>query len=104
MKKFYRVEFLFYNDKGQVALLDKAVLSVLQGDIWTRVREPRIYFKENIAIVHAVNLDGLNLLYTLKNTGFVLHGWLTGCFQVLYFSKRVALAALFLMELKGHLV
>ena len=62
---FFR-EFPFYNDKGQVSLLGKAVLSVLQGDIWTWVREPRIYVKENIAYIHAVKLDGLNLLYTLK--------------------------------------
>ncbi|MFC3886474.1 DUF3888 domain-containing protein [Bacillus songklensis] len=62
---FFR-EFPFYNDKGQVSPLGKAVLSVLQGDIWTWVREPRIYVKENIAYIHAVKLDGLNLLYTLK--------------------------------------
>ena len=62
---FFR-EFPFYNDKGQVSLLGKAVLSVLQGNIWTWVREPRIYIKENIAYIHAVKLDGLNLLYTLK--------------------------------------
>jgi hypothetical protein len=59
-------EFPFYNDKGQVSPLGKTVLSVLQGDIWTWVREPRIYVKENIAYIHAVKLDGLNLLYTLK--------------------------------------
>lgn len=62
---FFR-EFPFYNDKGQVSPLGKAVLSVLQGDIWTWNREPRIYVKENIAYIHAVKLDGLNLLYTLK--------------------------------------
>ncbi|PHG07522.1 hypothetical protein COI66_17470 [Bacillus toyonensis] len=62
---FFR-EFPFYNDKGQVSPLGKEVLSVLQGDIWTWVREPRIYVKENIAYIHAVKLDGLNLLYTLK--------------------------------------
>lgn len=62
---FFR-EFPFYNDKGQVSPLGKAVLSVLQGDIWTWIREPRIYVKENIAYIHAVKLDGLNLLYTLK--------------------------------------
>lgn len=62
---FFR-EFPFYNDKGQVSLLGRAVLSVLQGDIWTWVREPRIYVKENIAYIHAVKLDGLNFLYTLK--------------------------------------
>ncbi|MFK4332220.1 DUF3888 domain-containing protein [Bacillus mycoides] len=62
---FFR-EFPFYNDKGQVSPLGKVVLSVLQGDIWTWVREPRIYVKENIAYMHAVKLDGLNLLYTLK--------------------------------------
>lgn len=62
---FFR-EFPFYNDKGQVSPLGKAVLSVLQGDIWKWVREPRIYIKENIAYIHAVKLDGLNLLYTLK--------------------------------------
>ncbi|MDM5235113.1 DUF3888 domain-containing protein [Bacillus cereus] len=62
---FFR-EFPFYKDKGQVSPLGKAVLSVLQGDIWTWVREPRIYVKENIAYIHAVKLDGLNLLYTLK--------------------------------------
>ncbi|MDA2439897.1 DUF3888 domain-containing protein [Bacillus cereus] len=62
---FFR-EFPFYTDKGQVSPLGKAVLSVLQGDIWTWTREPRIYVKENIAYIHAVKLDGLNLLYTLK--------------------------------------
>ncbi|PGZ08406.1 hypothetical protein COE30_12975 [Bacillus cereus] len=62
---FFR-EFPFYNDKGQISPLGKAVLSVLQGDIWTWIREPRIYVKENIAYIHAVKLDGLNLLYTLK--------------------------------------
>lgn len=62
---FFR-EFPFYNDKGQISPLGKAVLSVLQGDIWTWVREPRIYVKENVAYIHAVKLDGLNLLYTLK--------------------------------------
>ncbi|PFZ93907.1 DUF3888 domain-containing protein [Bacillus wiedmannii] len=62
---FFR-EFPFYTDKGQVSPLGKAVLSVLQGDIWTWAREPRIYVKENIAYIHAVKLDGLNLLYTLK--------------------------------------
>ncbi|WP_212936884.1 DUF3888 domain-containing protein [Bacillus hominis] len=62
---FFR-EFPFYNDKGQVSPLGKVVLSVLQGDIWTWVREPRIYVKENIAYMHVVKLDGLNLLYTLK--------------------------------------
>ncbi|WP_207203198.1 DUF3888 domain-containing protein [Peribacillus sp. TH27] len=67
---FFR-EFPFYNDKGQVSLLGKAVLSVLQGDIWTWVREPRIYVKENIAYIHAVKLDGLNLLYTLKKENTV---------------------------------
>ncbi|EEL68985.1 DUF3888 domain-containing protein [Bacillus mycoides] len=59
-------EFPFYNDKGQVSSLGKTVLSVLQGDIWTWVREPRIYVKETMAYIHAVKLDGLNLLYTLK--------------------------------------
>ncbi|MFI8709068.1 hypothetical protein ACIGHG_18745 [Bacillus sp. NPDC077411] len=62
---FFR-EFPFYNDKEQVSSLGKAVLSVLQDDIWAWVREPRIYVKENIAYIHAVKLDGLNLLYTLK--------------------------------------
>lgn len=62
---FFR-EFPFYNDKGQVSSLGKAVLSILQDDIWTWVREPRIYVKEKIAYIHAVKLDGLNLLYTLK--------------------------------------
>ncbi|WP_256218393.1 hypothetical protein [Bacillus sp. MUM 116] len=62
---FFR-HFPFYNDKGQVSPLGKAVLSVLQGDIWAWVREPRIYVKENISYIHTVKLDGLNLLYTLK--------------------------------------
>ncbi|WP_236830365.1 hypothetical protein [Bacillus thuringiensis] len=62
---FFR-ESPFYTDKGQVSPLGKAVLSVLQGDIWTWAREPRIYIKENIAYIHAVKLDDLNLLYTLK--------------------------------------
>ncbi|MBS4190388.1 DUF3888 domain-containing protein [Bacillus sp. FJAT-49705] len=62
---FFR-EFPFYDDKGQVTPLGRTVLSVLQGDIGTWVREPRIYVKENIAYIHAVKLDGLNLLYTLK--------------------------------------
>lgn len=62
---FFR-EFPFYNDKGQISSLGRAVLSVLQGDIWTWVREPRIYVKDNMAYIHAVKLDGLNLLYILK--------------------------------------
>lgn len=59
---FFR-EFPSYTDKGQVSPFGKAVLSVLQSDIWTWVREPRIYVKENITYIHAVKLDGLNLLY-----------------------------------------
>ncbi|USK32145.1 DUF3888 domain-containing protein [Bacillus sp. F19] len=63
---FFR-EFPFYNEKEQISPLGKEVLLVLQRDIWNWVREPRIYVKENIAYVHAVKLDGLNLLYTLNN-------------------------------------
>ncbi|MQR97594.1 DUF3888 domain-containing protein [Fictibacillus phosphorivorans] len=62
---FFR-EFPFYNKNSQVSPLGKVVLSVLQGDLWTWVREPMIYIKEDIAYIHAVKEDGLNLLYTLK--------------------------------------
>ena len=62
---FFR-EFPFYNDKGQVSSLGEAFLSVLQDEIWTWTREPRIYVKDNFAYIHAVKLDGLNILYTLK--------------------------------------
>ncbi|MEH6991723.1 hypothetical protein V7075_03325 [Neobacillus drentensis] len=51
---FFR-EFPFYDDKGQVTPLGKTVLSVLQSDVGTWVREPRIYVNENIAYIHAVN-------------------------------------------------
>ncbi|MFJ7976646.1 hypothetical protein ACIQZI_13230 [Peribacillus sp. NPDC096379] len=30
------------------------------------MREPRIYIKENIAYIHVVKLDGLNIFYTLE--------------------------------------
>ncbi|MET3698101.1 uncharacterized protein DUF3888 [Bacillus oleivorans] len=62
---FFR-EFPFYNDKGDITPLGKAFLSVLTSDVWKWVREPRVYIKDDIAYIHAVKLDGLNLLYTLK--------------------------------------
>lgn len=63
---YFFSQFPFYNKKGQVSPLGMTVLSVLQDDIRTWVKEPKIYIKENIAYIHAVKLDGLNLLYTLK--------------------------------------
>ena len=59
-------DFPFYNDKGQVSPLGKTVLTVLTSDVRKWVREPRIYVKGNLAYIHAVKLDGLNILYTLK--------------------------------------
>ena len=59
-------DFPFYNDKGQVSPLGKTVLTVLTSDVRQWVREPRIYVKGNLAYIHAVKLDGLNILYTLK--------------------------------------
>lgn len=46
---FFR-EFPFYNDKGQVSPLGKAVLSVLQGDIWTWVRDQGFILKKTLLI------------------------------------------------------
>jgi len=62
---FFR-EFPYYDEKGDITPLGKAFLSVLTSDVWKWVREPRIYIKENIAFIHVVKLDGLNILYTLK--------------------------------------
>lgn len=59
-------DFPFYNDKGQVSPLGKTVLTVLTSDVRQWVREPKIYVKGNLAYIHAVKLDGLNILYTLK--------------------------------------
>lgn len=59
-------DFPFYNDKGQVSPLGKTVLTVLTSDVRQWVKEPRIYVKDNLAYIHAVKLDGLNILYTLK--------------------------------------
>jgi hypothetical protein len=59
-------DFPFYNDIGQVSPLGKTVLTVLTSDVRQWVREPRIYVKGNLAYIHAVKLDGLNILYTLK--------------------------------------
>lgn len=59
-------DFPFYNDKGQVSPLGKTVLTVLTSDVRQWVREPRIYVKGNLAYIHTVKLDGLNILYTLK--------------------------------------
>jgi hypothetical protein len=58
-------DFPFYNDIGQVSPLGKTVLTVLTSDVRQWVREPRIYVKGNLAYIHAVKLDGLNILYTL---------------------------------------
>ncbi len=62
---FFR-EFPYYDEKGQITPLGKAFLTVLTSEVWTWVREPRIYIKEDVAYIHAVQLDGLNILYTLK--------------------------------------
>ena len=59
-------DFPFYNDEGQISPLGKTVLSVLTSDVREWVREPRIYVKGNLAYIHAVKLDGLNILYTLN--------------------------------------
>ncbi|WP_438316761.1 DUF3888 domain-containing protein [Sporosarcina sp. FA9] len=59
-------DFPFYNDKGQVSPLGKTVLTVLTSDVRQWVKEPRIYVKDNLAYIHAVKLDGLNILFTLK--------------------------------------
>lgn len=62
---FFR-EFPYYDEKGNITPLGKVFLSVLTSDVWEWVREPRIYIKENIAYIHVVKLDGLNILYTLE--------------------------------------
>ncbi len=59
-------DFPFYNDKGQVSPLGKTVLTVLTSDVRQWVREPRIYVKDDLAYIHAIKMDGLNILYTLK--------------------------------------
>lgn len=59
-------DFPFYNDKGQVSPLGKTILTILTRDVRQWVSEPRVYVKENFAFIHAVKLDGLNILYTLK--------------------------------------
>jgi len=59
-------DFPFYNDKGQVSPLGKTILTILTRDVRQWVSEPRIYVKGNLAYIHAVKLDGLNILYTLK--------------------------------------
>ncbi|MCZ2259905.1 DUF3888 domain-containing protein [Sporosarcina sp. G11-34] len=59
-------DFPFYNDKGQISPLGKTVLNVLTSDVRKWVKEPRIYVKGDLAYIHAVELDGLNILFTLK--------------------------------------
>lgn len=59
-------DFPFYNDKGQVSPLGKTVLTVLTSDVRQWVKEPRIYVKGDLAYIHAVKLDGMNILFTLK--------------------------------------
>jgi len=59
-------DFPFYDDKGQASPLGKTVLTVLTSDVRQWVKEPRIYVKGDLAYIHAVKLDGVNILFTLK--------------------------------------
>jgi hypothetical protein len=59
-------EFPFTRDK-QMTSLGQAFLTILQNEIeWKG--EPRVFIKENHAYIRIAKIDGLQNLYSLKNT------------------------------------
>ena len=65
MVHFFRT-FPFFDEKGEITPLGKTFLTVLTSDVWTWVKEPMIYIKDDTAYIHAVKTEGLNILFTLK--------------------------------------